>query len=156
MRVIDQRTIYGDDDLDTKLLREMAVKAESYLRSFDWCQKLAKGDFVAGYGGIFALFLFTADVAGLGEHISIWAFIGDVPSAYLEAKEFPDPASAVDRYLRGVSEWISAVRRNAPLSDLIPIAYPKDEQSLDILETKLDTLRHLVLQQFHYESENTQ
>ena len=108
MRVIDQRTIHGGDELDTKLLREMALKAETYLRSFKWCKKLASGDFITGYGGIFALFLFVADVARLGEHVPMWVFVGDVPSTYLDAKDFPGPSSAVDRYLQGVSEWIKS------------------------------------------------
>lgn len=51
-------SICGGDELDTKLLREMAVEAVHYIRSFRWCVDLHEQFFSDGYGGIVALFLF--------------------------------------------------------------------------------------------------
>ncbi|WP_156993486.1 hypothetical protein [Terriglobus sp. TAA 43] len=156
MKVIEESTIVGDDEVDTVLLRDMAQRAESFLQAFKWCRNLTEGKFVDGYGGIFALFLFRADIDKIGEGVDLWVFIGDVPTAYLEAKDFPVARDAAKRYLDGVREWVVAVRNNTPLNELIPIAHAKDSQSLDELERKLDTLVSLVLPQIYNGSESKQ
>ncbi len=149
--IINQALVLGGDELNTALLRKMALEAESYITSFVWCERLIKGKFVDGYGGIFALFLFRADIKELGKGAWIWVLVGDLPKAYLEAKDFPAPLLAAKRYIAGVREWMSAVQNGQSTSDLIPIDCRRDTESLAQLEMRLHTLEELVIPQLSNE-----
>src|SRR5580765_8177850 len=133
-QVIGLDGIVGDDETDTRLLREMAQEAECYIRSFEWCLRLREGFFAGGFGGIIAIFLFRADIARLGENKWTWVFVGDIPRAYLEMDdEHRTPYSALQRFIAGIEEWVVAVRSNRPLHDLIPIEAPTDPEALEAL-----------------------
>ena len=42
----------GDDEEDAALLREMAERAENFMRSFSWCLAIRESSFGAGIGKI--------------------------------------------------------------------------------------------------------
>jgi len=145
-RVIPLESIVGEDDTDTRLLREMADEAERYICSFAWCSQLKEGFFADGFGGVIAIFLFRADIAKLGDDQWTWVFVGDVPSAYLEMdRDYRTPQDALKRYIEGIVEWITAARSGLPLDNLIPIDAPTDSDSLDALTGRAETLREHIL-----------
>lgn len=90
-------TIRGDDEEDTRLLREMAEKAAHYVMSFEWCVELQDQYFGDGVGGIVAVFLFRVIIRDVAKPEWIWVIVGDVPPIYLEFEGFPSPRSAISR-----------------------------------------------------------
>ncbi len=145
-QVIALHSIVGDDDVDTRLLREMANEAERFIRSFAWCLRLKEGFFADGFGGVVAIFLFRADIAKLGKDQWTWVFVGDFPRTYLEMDDdHRSPHDALQRYIEGIEEWITAARSGLSLQELIPIDAPTDPDTLDILTGKADALRKHIL-----------
>ena len=81
----------GNDEEDTKLLRNMAVAADEYIRSFTWCQTVLRSFFAGGVGGIFAVFLLDIAPARPEAGRWIWIVVGDVPPAYLPLEDAKTP-----------------------------------------------------------------
>jgi hypothetical protein len=145
-QVIALDSIVGDDETDTRLLREMANEAERYIRSFAWCLQLNEGFFTDGFGGVVAIFLFRGDIANLGKDQWTWVLVGDIPSVYLEMDdEHVSPHDALHRYIEGIEKWITAARSGLSLQELIPIDAPTDPNVLDVLTGRIDTLRKHIL-----------
>jgi hypothetical protein len=144
-QVIALDSIVGDDEKDTSLLRKMALTAEQYIQSFEWCEHLKEGFLTDGYGGIIAMFLFRADIKKLGPDRWIWVFVGDLPSAYLEMEEYKSPYEALRRYIEGIDEWMEAARSGLPLGGLIPVEARADPDTLTALAGRSDTLRQHIL-----------
>jgi len=138
-------TIRGDDDLDAKLLREMADEAIDYIRSFDWCAELHESYFGDGVGGIVALFLCRVTIRKIEEPEWIWVVVGDLPSAYMEFDVAPNPRAALLRYIEGVEEWLAATPEERSSDNLIPIEVPHGDDLMDALRGRMETLRSIVL-----------
>jgi hypothetical protein len=138
-------TLIGEDELDTKLLREMAEEAERYVRSFRWCVEIHERFFGDGYGGIVALFLFRVTIRDVQTPEWVWIVVGDVPSVYLEFDGFPSPRAALLRYIEGVEEWLGASPEQRESGDLIPIEVPPGPELIEALAGRMGTLRSLVL-----------
>ncbi len=137
--------ICGDDELDTKLLLEMAAKAAGYVRSFEWCLALHDQYFGDGVGGIVALFLHRVSIRGHAAPEWIWVIVGDIPSVYLEFEGVPHPCAALTRYIEGVEEWLAASPRERESSEMIPIEVPDEPEWIESLTGRIKTLRTLVL-----------
>ncbi|MBB5344274.1 hypothetical protein [Tunturibacter empetritectus] len=145
-RVIALDSIVGEDDTDTRLLREMADKAERYILSFAWCLQLKEGFFADGFGGVLAIFLFRADISNLGQDQWTWVFVGDIPSAYLEKdRDYGSPQDAFKRYIEGLDEWVAAARAGRSLRGLIPIEARTDFETTNAISRRADTLRQHIL-----------
>ena len=71
----------GLDDVDTKLLREMAAGAEKFIRSFAWCGNVREIYFGDGYGGVAAVFLFRIEPAERNVDEWLWVISCDVSSS---------------------------------------------------------------------------
>jgi hypothetical protein len=140
---IDQ--IRGDDELDTKLLRQMSDQAVTYVQSFAWCLELHDRYFCDGYGGIVALFLFRVSIGGYRTPEWVWIIVGDLPSVYLEFEGFPTPQAALERYLEGVEEWLAATAAERESGEIIPIDVPPDPELIEMLRVRAKTLRESIL-----------
>jgi hypothetical protein len=143
--IVSLDNIEGDDELDTALLIAMAKEGEAYLRSFAWCLDIKQGRLVDGFGGIIALLLFQVTIRNVPDDEWVWIFIGDVPSAYLEAEPFATPHAALRRYLDGLDEWIAATEAGKPLQDLIPIEVTPSPELIAQLRPRIKTLREQIL-----------
>jgi hypothetical protein len=91
------QSICGDDEVDTKLLSEMAVQAADYTRSFDWCLEFHEQYFGDGFGGVVALFLHRVTIREFEAPEWIWVIVGDLPSVYLDLEGFSTPRAALTR-----------------------------------------------------------
>ena len=136
----------GDDDIDDKMLHEMAEQAIRYVQSYQWCVELHEKYFGDGYGGIVAVFLFLVTIRGAQKPEWIWVIVGDIPSCYLEVDGFPSPKAALHRYIEGVEEWIATPedeRESNP--ELPPIEVPQGEEYVELLKSRLEALRTHIL-----------
>jgi len=137
--------ICGDDESDTKLLREMAAEAVRYVRSFEWCLEVHEQYFGDGVGDIVALFLYRLSIRGIETPEWVWVIVGDLPSAYLEFDGFPRPRAALEGYIEGVEEWLAASPEERTSGDLIPIEAAPEPEWIEALAGRMKTLRTLVL-----------
>ena len=136
----------GEDDLDDKLLREMADKAVSYISAFSWCEAVHEKYFGDGFGGIFALFLFRLSIRKIREPKWVWVIVGDISSSYLEAEGFPTAHSAFKKYLEGVEDWIDTpTSERDSRGDLPPLCAPRGPEYIEMLRSRLSTLRESFL-----------
>jgi hypothetical protein len=136
----------GDDELDDKLLHEMADKAIRYIRECPWCIDIHEQFFGDGYGGIVALFLLRVTIRGLKNPEWIWVIVGDMPSAYLEAEGFKSPQAALRRYIDGIEDWIATPENErGSRKDLPPIDVPPADEFIEMLRVRMETLRAQIL-----------
>ena len=137
----------GEDEHDTKLLREMAQEAVEYALSFEWCLEIHERYFGSGIGGVVALFLFDITIKGSDAPEWLWIIVGDLPSVYLEFEAFPTPRSALIRYIEGVEEWLEASPAERASGEIIPIDVPADPEIFEMLRGRVATLRSSILPQ---------
>ncbi len=143
--LILRSSIQGEEDEDTRLLQEMAATAEDFIRSEPWCLQLTRGRFVAGVGGIVALFLFEARIAKVPASEWVWVIVGDIPSSYLSFKGFESPYDALERYIKGLEEWADAVTAGQPLELLIPLRAEPSCENAESLRPRCRSIRELVV-----------
>src|SRR5579863_4006108 len=97
--VIPLERMAGDDEEDTALLREMAERAENFLKSFSWCLAIRESFFGAGIGKIIAVFLFRISPLQSDVDEWLWVVVGDVPPAYLVTDHCKTPSEAIEGYI---------------------------------------------------------
>ena len=135
----------GEDESDTKLLREMAERADEYVRSFEWCLELHERYFGDGVGGVVALFLFRVSIRDLDLPQWVWIVVGDLPSAYLGFQDLDSPYAALLLYIEGVEEWLESSWEERLCGELIPIEVLPEPRYLEMLRGRVAVLRASVL-----------
>lgn len=138
--------ILGDDELDTYLLRNMAVEARDYLQSFSWCAAILDGWFTRGIGGIFGIFLFHILPASPDVDEWLWIMNGDLPSIYLSFGDAPSVEEAFREYVAGIRRWVAHVRSGAEAVpyDVPPIAVAETAERADDLEKRIHSLERIL------------
>jgi hypothetical protein len=141
--LIPAANINGDDDLDTKLLREMSEDARRYISSFSWCEAVTDSYFGGGVGGIFAVFFFHIRPGRHGVDSWIWTMVGDIPSAYLPLADSHSPAEAFETYIRGMRKWVELARKGKTgntRQGVPPVSVPATPEWAEKLNKKLEGL----------------
>ena len=87
-------SIAGESAQETLLLRELLMRAESYIRTFPWCPQIAERYFAFGVGAVVGVFLFRFEQPAGGSEDFLWVVVGDLPSAYFVVDDAYDSASA--------------------------------------------------------------
>ncbi len=144
-RVTPAGQIAGEDPSETRQLREMLHRAETYVRSFKWCPPVVERFLGYGVGGVVAVFLFK-----LAEKINstddfLWVVEGDVPSAYLVTDNAPDPASALGIYCDMMEEWANAVLTGSPLDEAFPVSAPATRENANMLLSRTRFIREKLI-----------
>ena len=119
--VIPVDQIFGDDAENTRLLREMAFKAQNYISRFSWCLSVREAYFGDGYGKIVAVFLFRIEPSRPDVDEWLWVVVGDLPSAYLVIDECQTPSQALERYINMMSEWVKLAKKGRSSEDVVPV-----------------------------------
>jgi len=156
LELVPAGQIAGQDDEDTTLLREMLGKAERYLSSFLWCEKILHSYFGGGVGGVFAVFFFRIRPARDGVDPWIWVVVGDIPPAYLPISDCGSPAEVFRTYLRGMNKWVELARKGetgTPEQGVPPVNVPSTPEQAETLSLRLHTLL-LVIKPFFEDEEN--
>jgi hypothetical protein len=143
MKPVD--SIQGEDAADTKLLRDLATEAHTFICSQGWCEQIDHQYLAYGIGGVVAVFLFL--ITPRSEEIDkcLWVIVGDLPPAYIVVEDNPTAHDALDAYCSEMETWIEAVDRGESIEDLIPVNAAATPESARQLEGRLVFLRQKVL-----------
>lgn len=135
----------GDSPEDTALLQAMHKEAQTFILGFDWCKGIVESYFANGVGGVVAVFALKI----LPQDVTIdewfWVIVGDIPPAYIVAKDNPTPAAALEAYIEEMTRWIKAVRAGESIRELIPVNTPPTKESASMLERRLLFLEREIL-----------
>lgn len=144
-RVKPAEQIVGQDASETRQLREMLQRAETYLRSFKWCPPVVQRFMGYGVGGVVAVFLFKLEEKFNDTDDLLWVVEGDVPSAYLVTDSAPDPASALATYCEMMEEWANAVLNGSPLDEVFPVGAPATRDNANMLLSRTRFIREKLI-----------
>jgi hypothetical protein len=113
--------IRGDDEEDTRLLRQMVTEARNYVSGFHWTPPITQVSMACGVGGIVAIFLveFTRKIEDTDD--VLWVVVGDLPSAYLVVNDDDSPEQAMERYLRLMEEWARTATDGRSIQECFPV-----------------------------------
>ncbi len=146
--VVPITQLVGDDDEDTRLLRDMALGAEHYLRHFPWCKKIRDAYFGNGCGGIVAVFLFHIAPSRVDVDEWLWVIFGDLPPAYLVIDECKTPSQTLEKYIQEVSKWARLAKQRVSSVDVIPVYIPATPENAADVENRLNFIRDTILPAF--------
>jgi len=138
--VIPVDQMFGDDAEDTRLLLEMASKAQHYISRFSWCQSVREVYFGDGYGKIVAVFFVHIEPSRPEVDEWLWVVVGDLPSAYLVTDNCKTPSQTLERYIDVMSEWVELAKEGRSSEDVIPVNAPATPESAEMLERRLRVL----------------
>ena len=144
-RLTPASEMVGEDDSDTRLLKEMLLRAEAYLKSFQWCPAVVERFFGCGVGGVVAVFLFRVSTRIDGTDDLLWVVEGDLPSAYLVTDDAPDPASALSTYVGLMEAWARAVLEGSSLAATFPVSAPPTPQYANMLLSRTQFIRERII-----------
>jgi hypothetical protein len=116
--------LFGEGPDETLLLKSMALDAEKFLESFEWCKAIEEKYFGAGIGGVVAIFLFGIVPARSQVDEWLWVVVGDLPSAYLVTDDCKVPSEALQGYIAEMRKWVSLAKAGRTSSDVIPVNVP--------------------------------
>lgn len=134
----------GETEEETRGLALMFQEARAFLSSFTWCERIQDSFFGFGYAGIVAVFLFRIVPARPGVDDWLWVVVGDLPPAYLVTEGNLTPDLAVDGYICEMTKWVEAAKERRPVGDLIPVNVPATQANAEVLERRLNALRHII------------
>ncbi|MGD1106691.1 MAG: hypothetical protein ABR865_06565 [Terracidiphilus sp.] len=139
---IDQ--LFGDEE-NTRLLLEMASKAQSYISKFSWCRSVRETYFGDGYGKVVAVFFFHIEPSRPDVDEWLWVVVGDLPSAYLVIDACKTPSQALEGYIGEMSEWVKLAKEGRSSKDVIPVNAPATPESAGMLEARLKVLSERIV-----------
>ncbi|HUO04093.1 MAG TPA: hypothetical protein VMU16_02740 [Candidatus Binataceae bacterium] len=142
----------GQDEADTRLLREMFERAESYVKSLEWCTPITERFFGYGIGGIIAVFFFKFATKINGTDDRLWVVVGDVPSAYLVTDNALNPAAALSLYCDMMEAWATAVLNRTPLDVVFPITAEPTAEHANMLLSRITFIREKIIPACHLKS----
>ena len=138
--LIPVKEMQGEDEEDTRLLKEMAERARNYITSFPWCLPISAVYFAYGIGKIVALFLFEFDGKIGGTDDKLWVVVGDLPSVYMVVEPNQSARGVLESYCWLMDDWVSAVR-DGDFEGVYPVTAARTEEHADMLERRLAMLR---------------
>jgi hypothetical protein len=140
--------LQGDDDEDTRLLRELAVEADAFIRSRPWAPPLENLYLGFGVGGVIGLFLahFTHGIAdeGNGDR-EVWVVVGDMPAIYFETEDSPTPADALETYCCIAEQWADHVIAGSGVSECYPIPVEPTREHAEMLKSRVASIREMFI-----------
>jgi hypothetical protein len=131
----------GEDEEDTRLLKEFETWARNYITSFRWCLPITEMYFAHGIGGIFAIFLFEFEgkIAGIAD--MLWVVVGDLPPVYMVTDACKCARDVLEAYCELMDDWVAAVREGGDFDEVYPVSAPRTAENADALEDRLGWIR---------------
>jgi hypothetical protein len=135
----------GEDDEETRRLREMEQRARDFIGDFEWCEEIRDFYYGAGVGDLFAIFLAHIRPAQPSVDEYLWIVVGDLPPAYLVTDDCANPKEALEGYIWEMRKWVALAREGRNSDDVIPLNVPVTPVWAESLESRLDTLEQKVI-----------
>jgi hypothetical protein len=144
MALVPEAQITGEDEEDTRLLRELPDEVRAYLVGTGHWTRVERLRFGLGVGGIVGVFLAEAEPAAPQVDREVWVVVGDLPPLYLVTDDIDTPAEALAAYIDHRRAWVSAVRGNHSVADLAPVDVEPTREWAAALATRLDLLAEIL------------
>ena len=143
----EESGIVGDDEDDTRLLREMASEARAYLEDFEWCPPIRSLHLGLGVGGVVAAFLVQFDeVIEDTSDDALWVVVGDLPSAYVIVEPEDDGVAGLSRYCELMEDWAFNVLKGKSLDDSFPVEAEATHEHAEMLNSRIAFIRTEILE----------
>lgn len=142
---VRQSQLIPIDRIQNAEVAEYARRASDFLLSQPWCQSIASGHLAWAVAGVLGVFLFRLVPSQPDVDDQLWVIVGDIPPAYLVCDDTPTWREALENYVLEMKHWVSAVRRNESLDDVIPVNVPPTQEYADMLDTRLTFIRQRIL-----------
>jgi hypothetical protein len=126
-------------------LATLAEEANTYLLSHSWCKKIIKGMLDRGWSYILGVFYFEIEPAFDNVPTHVWVIVGDIPPAYIDVKDNPNGACAIDGYVSEMQRWVDHVKHGKSVDNLIPVNAPPSLEYAEMLQTRLNLIRDNIL-----------
>lgn len=135
------------DEEDYEFLDEYSERAQTYIKSFLWCDAVIEVKVGLVFPGILGVFLVDIETKFPKVDERIWAIIGDVPSAYVadENLDCPNAAQALDGYVGAMFTWGEAVEKGRSVEDVIPVNVPPTKEWAKELCGRLEFIDEKIL-----------
>jgi hypothetical protein len=135
----------GEDEDETRRLREMEQTARDFISNFDWCNEVLQFYFGAGVGDVIAVFLaqIRPDQDSVDEYL--WIVVGDLPSAYLVTDACANPKAALEGYIWEMRKWVALARQGQSSDDVIPVNVPAIPEWAEALGSRLDFVEKKII-----------
>ena len=130
----------GEDDEETRRLRNMEQTARDFIGDFDWCEEIRAFYYGAAVGNVFAVFLAHIRPAQNTVDEYLWIVVGDLPSAYLVTDDSANPKEALEGYIWEMRKWVALAKEGRSSDDIIPVNVPPTPEWAEALESRLDAL----------------
>jgi hypothetical protein len=130
----------GDPDV-----RRLADEAVEFLRRHPWCASISSCEVAWAVPGVVGVFLMRHVPSREAVDELLWVVVGDLPSAYLVLDEAPTWFESLQGYVHEMDKWVSAVRKNESVSNLIPVNVPATRENVDLLARRLEFIRIEIL-----------
>jgi hypothetical protein len=146
--------IKGEDEEDTRLLNEMAIRARDFITSFKWCLPIAAMYLADGIGKVVAIFLVEFDGKIGGTDDRLWVVVGDLPSVYMIVEPDDCAREALETYCLLMDDWVAAVRGDGNFESVYPVEAARTEEHAGMLQSRLEFLRKEVVPLFSTDTVN--
>jgi hypothetical protein len=123
----------------------MAIKAQAFIESFEWCRGVKNSYFGFGVGGIVGVFYFSIIPANEDIDRYLWVVVGDLPPAYLVTDEIRTPGEALRAYIYEMRQWIEAVENGQSIEECIPVNAPANPEMASQLKSRVSFIEKKIL-----------
>lgn len=125
---------------------ELAERAQAYLGSMSWCDRIVNGWLGEAWGYILGAFYFEMVPSQPDVLSFIWIVVGDVPPAYISDEYASTSLEVIEGYVAEMQEWVDRVLSGRPIDDsVIPVNVPPEKVWAERLGARLNLIRSEVL-----------
>jgi hypothetical protein len=143
--VVPITEMHGDDEDETRRLRDMEAKARDFITNSNWCDGIRDFYFGDGIGDVVAVFFARITPARPSVDEYVWIVVGDIPPAYLVVDDCPTPKAALEGYIWEMRKWVALAKEGKSSRDVIPVNAPATPESAEMLKSRLDTLEQQIM-----------
>lgn len=143
--VIPISDMHGDDEDETRRLRDMETKARDFITNSDWCGGIRDFYFGDGIGDVVAVFFARIIPARPSVDEYVWIVVGDMPPAYLVVDDCPTPKAALEGYIWEMRRWVALAEEGKSSRDVIPVNVPATPEWAETLKSRLDALEQKIM-----------
>jgi hypothetical protein len=137
-----------EEEQDTEILGEMAMEAQHYLESFEWCNSIEESFFGDGIPDVVAVFLFRIEPSLSGVDNWVWVVVGDLPPAFFSTHEGKTSSQVLEAYIQEMSKWVELARQGKTSDDIIAVDAPATPENAEDLAERLRVLSETVVPAF--------